>query len=73
MHVPPIESVRLSHLLRGFSECYMSVFLEFFLCELLKLLLVDVNAFYGHLHSSVFLFDLGSVGHGAWGHGMYEA
>lgn len=68
MHVPPIESVRLSHLLRGFRECYMSVFLQFFLCELLKLLLVDVNVFYGHLHPRLplCLEKCGSWCVGAW-------
>lgn len=58
MHIPPIESASLSHLLRGYSECYTSVFLDFFFfCELLKLLLEDMNAFSGCLHSSVFIFD----------------
>lgn len=57
MHVPPIERARLTHRLRGCSECYTSVFLEFGLCELLKLLLEDVNAFWSCLLSTVFLSD----------------
>lgn len=48
----------LGHLLGGHSECYMSEFFDFFfLCELLKLLLEDVNASSDCLHSSVFIFD----------------
>lgn len=56
MHAPPIESIGRGHLLGGHSECHMSE-LVFFLCELLKLLLEDINAFSDCLHSFVFIFD----------------